>query len=57
VDYFDIHYYPQNDGIDDGTSPANNAMRLRSVRSLYDPAYQDGITSYLFLFLFYFAIF
>lgn len=43
VDYLDIHYYPQADGValSDDESEAAAARRLRSTRSLYDPAYTD----------------
>jgi hypothetical protein len=44
LDYFDEHYYPQAPGVtlvaDDG-NPATQALRLRSVRSLWDPTYTD----------------
>jgi hypothetical protein len=43
VDYLDLHYYPQSNGI--SQSPAGNsatqALRLRSTRSLWDPTYVD----------------
>jgi len=43
VDYLDLHYYPQSNGV--SQSPAGNsatqALRLRSTRSLWDPAYVD----------------
>ncbi|MCB9420716.1 MAG: hypothetical protein H6667_12990 [Ardenticatenaceae bacterium] len=43
LDYFDLHYYPQADGI--ALQPvgdaANQALRLRSTRSLWDPTYVD----------------
>ena len=43
LDYVDIHYYPQADGV--ALSPAGNAatqqLRLRSTRSLWDPVYTD----------------
>lgn len=47
VDYLDLHYYPQGDGIIDfgsdnlgySESPAVAAKRLRSLRELYDPNY------------------
>ncbi|KAL9658724.1 hypothetical protein ABK040_005879 [Willaertia magna] len=43
VDYLDIHYYPQADGVfDDKQTVDNNAaLRLRTVRSLYDTTYVD----------------
>src|SRR4029434_8958709 len=43
LDYFDLHYYPQADGV--SLSPAGNAatqaLRLRSTRALWDPSYVD----------------
>lgn len=43
LDYLDLHYYPQAEGI--ALQPAgdevNQALRLRSTRSLWDPAYVD----------------
>lgn len=46
VDYLDLHYYPQGDGVVDfngnlgySESPAVAARRLRSLRELYDPNY------------------
>ena len=43
LDYLDLHYYPQADGV--ALSPAGSsstqALRLRSTRSLWDPNYQD----------------
>jgi glycosyl hydrolase family 44 len=43
VDYLDIHYYPQADGVAlSGEGSASvQAKRLRSVKSLYDPSYTD----------------
>jgi hypothetical protein len=43
VDYIDVHYYPQASGVALNTdeSAATAARRLRSVKSLYDPAYAD----------------
>ncbi|KAG2375026.1 hypothetical protein C9374_010030 [Naegleria lovaniensis] len=43
VDYLDIHYYPQADGVynPQQTSDIFSALRLRTVRSLYDFSYQD----------------
>ncbi|GAA3432622.1 glycoside hydrolase family 44 protein [Kutzneria kofuensis] len=38
LDYFDQHFYPQISGDKD---PATNALRLRSVRSLWDPTYVE----------------
>ncbi len=46
VDYLDLHYYPQGDGVDGldndtsyGESPDVAARRLRSLRELYDPSW------------------
>jgi hypothetical protein len=43
LDYFDLHYYPQAEGV--SLSPAGSAttqvLRLRSTRSLWDPTYAD----------------
>lgn len=43
LDYLDLHYYPQSEGV--SLSPAGNAatqaLRLRSTRSLWDPTYAD----------------
>lgn len=43
LDYFDLHYYPQSNGV--ALSPAGDAntqaLRLRSTRSLWDPTYVD----------------
>jgi hypothetical protein len=43
IDYLDIHYYPQSGGValSDDESAATSALRLRSLKSLYDPAYVD----------------
>ncbi|HUQ59599.1 glycoside hydrolase family 44 protein, partial [Lentzea sp.] len=38
LDYFDQHFYPQISG---GKDPESNALRLRSVRSLWDPTYVE----------------
>jgi hypothetical protein len=38
LNYFDQHYYPQIGG---GTDADANALRLRSTRSLWDPAYVE----------------
>ena len=43
VDYLDLHYYPQAEGIF-SNSPGNagtQALRLRSTRSLWDATYED----------------
>lgn len=43
LDYLDLHYYPQSNGV--ALSPAGDAatqaLRLRSTRSLWDPNYAD----------------
>jgi hypothetical protein len=43
LDYFDLHYYPQANGV--ALAPAGNAatqaLRLRSTRALWDPSYVD----------------
>jgi hypothetical protein len=43
LDYFDNHWYPQGSGVafGNGDDPATNALRLRSTRNLWDPAYVD----------------
>ena len=48
VDYLDLHYYPQGDGVVDFSDPPNgsetaavSARRLRSLKELYDPAWQS----------------
>ncbi len=43
VDYLDIHYYPQetNVSLSGDESASTQALRLRSVKSLYDPTYVD----------------
>jgi hypothetical protein len=43
LDYLDIHYYPQNNGVSlsNDESAGTAAMRLRSLKSLYDPTYTD----------------
>ncbi|HXK09309.1 MAG TPA: glycoside hydrolase family 44 protein [Vicinamibacteria bacterium] len=52
VDYLDVHYYPQSQGVSlsDDESATTQALRLRSLKSLYDPAYVDeswiGTTGY-----------
>lgn len=57
VDYLDLHYYPQGDGIAGldnnvaaGEVPAVQARRMRSLRELYDPNYASeswvGQTAY-----------
>ena len=43
LDYFDLHIYPQANGIysDSAGSSAVQALRLRSTRQLWDPTYID----------------
>ncbi|MBL8059011.1 MAG: glycoside hydrolase family 44 protein, partial [Anaerolineales bacterium] len=43
VDYLDLHYYPQADGVSLSSAggAATQALRLRSTRGLWDPAYID----------------
>jgi hypothetical protein len=43
LDYLDVHYYPQADGValSGAGSAATQALRLRSTRSLWDPTYAD----------------
>ena len=42
LDLLDVHYYPQGSGVYSSASdPATQALRIRSVRSLYDPGYVD----------------
>ncbi|HXO21672.1 MAG TPA: glycoside hydrolase family 44 protein [Thermoanaerobaculia bacterium] len=43
VDYLDVHYYPQAGGVtlSDDESAATSALRLRSLKGLYDPNYVD----------------
>lgn len=43
LDYFDLHYYPQANGVTlcHPCDPGTNALRLRSTRSLWDPTYAD----------------
>jgi hypothetical protein len=43
LDYLDLHYYPQAQGVAlEGAGDANTqALRLRSTRSLWDPNYTD----------------
>jgi hypothetical protein len=43
LDYLDIHYYPQAGGValSDDESPSTAALRLRTLKSLYDPTYLD----------------
>ena len=41
VDYLDIHYYPQAGGVALSDDEGVAAVRLRSLKSLYDPGYVD----------------
>ena len=42
LDVLDVHFYPQGNGTyGGGTDKAANALRLRSTRALWDPAYSD----------------
>ncbi len=42
VDLLDVHYYPQAQGVySNAADPDTQARRIRSVRSLFDPSYQD----------------
>lgn len=43
LDYLDLHYYPAANGVSLSTAgdAATQALRLRSTRSLWDPAYID----------------
>ncbi len=42
LDVLDVHFYPQGSGIYGGqTDKATRALRERSTRGLYDPAYTD----------------
>jgi hypothetical protein len=43
LDYLDVHYYPQAQGVSSSraSDPVTQARRIRSVRSLYDPNYTD----------------
>jgi len=42
LDLLDVHFYPQAQGVfSDTADPATQALRIRSVRSLYDPNYTD----------------
>jgi Glycoside hydrolase family 44 len=42
LDLLDVHYYPQGQGVYSSASdPDTQALRIRSVRSLWDPTYQD----------------
>jgi hypothetical protein len=42
LDLLDVHYYPQAQGVYSAAAdPGTQARRIRAVRSLYDPGYQD----------------
>ena len=43
LDTLDVHYYPQASGValTDDESAATSALRLRTLKSLYDPSYVD----------------
>ncbi|HKD16862.1 MAG TPA: glycoside hydrolase family 44 protein, partial [Thermoanaerobaculia bacterium] len=41
VDYLDIHYYPQAPGVALTDDESVAALRLRTLKSLYDPTYID----------------
>ena len=42
LDLLDVHFYPQAAGVgSDAADPATQALRIRSVRALYDPYYHD----------------
>ena len=43
VDYLDVHAYPyaNNVGLSNDESTATSALRLRSIKALYDPTYVD----------------
>jgi hypothetical protein len=41
VDYLDIHYYPQASGVALTDDESVAALRLRTLKSLYDPSYID----------------
>jgi hypothetical protein len=43
LDYLDVHYYPQAEGValSSAGSTTTQALRLRSTRSLWDPTYED----------------
>jgi hypothetical protein len=45
VDYLDVHYYPAAGNIAFSTdeSPDASALRLRSVKALYDPTYREEV--------------
>ena len=42
LDLLDVHFYPQAQGVfSNNTDPYTQALRIRSVRSLWDPTYKD----------------
>jgi len=42
LDLLDVHYYPQAQGVfSNASDPATQALRIRSVRALFDPDYVD----------------
>ncbi|HEV2140248.1 MAG TPA: glycoside hydrolase family 44 protein [Candidatus Dormibacteraeota bacterium] len=43
LNYLDVHYYPQAGNVSSAhaSDPATQALRIRSVRSLWDPTYSD----------------
>jgi len=42
LDVVTVHFYPQADGVNSGSIDSRaTALRLETVRSLYDPAYRD----------------
>lgn len=42
LDLLDVHYYPQAQGVySPASDPDTQARRIRSVRSLWDPTYED----------------
>jgi hypothetical protein len=43
LDYLDLHFYPQANGVSlsPAGSPATQALRLRQTRALWDPHYKD----------------
>jgi hypothetical protein len=42
LDLLDVHFYPQAPGVFSGAhDPVTQALRIRSVRALYDPKYTD----------------
>ena len=42
LDMLDVHFYPQGAGVFSGAhDAATQALRIRSVRALYDPTYRD----------------